>query len=421
VTKLDDKILDYLTGALPDHEVADVEERIASDPTLEAEVRFHRQILVAGTEIPIEEPPMELSVSVMDAAIEAIAASKNTKRRPQSAWEKLFVTFTQPALVGAMAVIMVAVVSVGLYRNLNRKPTADQPMVPMDSRASAVHEGATVDEVGAGDGAVAVVAEVAMVKKEEDREALATNPEVKVKSLERKPDEGTRQVRDRSPRVRPARAERKRSARPVLASKRPKPRIGKPANEVAGNTQMGFSGRGQGGGGSASGAGRGSTPAAVRSSPISQAAAPPAVAAPSTSAVAQAPAAPAASRDDREQERVLYASRKQLGRFRTLRRVREKAQEDMPGAGNSLLAKWERDLLFLIQNKRSTKAVALATAYISEDAGLMKEALFVYLYAEALFGAGQSVEAKSLAVGIRGHELYGEVIQMLLDAIQAAD
>ena len=119
-------------------------------------------------------------------------------------------------------------------------------------------------------------------------------------------------------------------------------------------------------------------------------------------------------------ERVLYASR-QLGRFRMLRRARSKAAEELPDAGNSTIAPWERELLRLIQNKRPEKAVQMAKRYRAQNPELLKEALFVYLYAEALFGSGQKAQAKSMALSIEGHALYGEVVKMLMEAIDDSE
>lgn len=258
MTTLDEKILDYLTGALDPEQVAEVEALIAADPALEAEVTFHRQILNAGENLPTEEPPLELSAGLMDAAVDAIHSSKTRSRKPDSIWEKLFITFTQPALVGSMAVIMVAVVSVGLYQALDMGPESKDvqgggPSTAMVEKAEATPPSeATVataaDEiVGTKDDAVALMAE-ANEEAPASREETTLKQKVQAAPVDSEPNEGTRRVRARRPSSRPARASARKpsaSPAPVASASPPRP---KPVPGTIG-TESGLGSRGHGVGG----------------------------------------------------------------------------------------------------------------------------------------------------------------------------
>ncbi len=420
MTTLDDKILVYLTGALDPEQAAEVEALIASDPALESEVAFHRQILDAGEALPTEEPPLELSVGLMDAAVDAIHESREKRRKPESMWEKLFITFTHPALIGSMAVIMVSVVSVGLWRSLEEKPStvaiSNEAVATVEvetenaEKLASLAPAAEAEEVEVVlDEPVAVVAEAESEVKDENR-AWERNEKTDPRkpSIDSAPQEGGVKARTRNQRSRPTRvAKSKRSARSVApapapsAAPKPKPA---PSAKIA-ESNFGVRGRGAGGGGLSR---LSKAPASAPSSAIQGAGA------------ARVDSSSEGKVQRQDPERVLYASR-QLGRFRMLRRARSKAAEELPDAGNSTIAPWERELLRLIQNKRPEKAVQMAKRYRAQNPELLKEALFVYLYAEALFGSGQKAQAKSMALSIEGHALYGEVVKMLMEAIDDSE
>ena len=405
MTTLDDKILDYLTGALDSEEAAEVEAMIAADPVLEAEVAFHRQILDAGAQLPSEEPSLEFSAALMDAAVDAMQSSKPTRTRPKSFWEQFFITFTHPALVGGMAVIMVAVVSVGLFRTLdldspseesvetleaNRVLEKEPEVALMAQNTGTVEAHEEQEEDVAADEPVAIVAEV----KEKE---LLKRPQARQKSgtLDSAPQEGV------------VRAKKRRRRANAGTSKGPKPSA-KPAPAVvaqsSSRSREAVHRRGVGVGASGSGSAGGRLSSRSESPPA-------------PSAAAADESAPRSATRMQTSERMLLASR-QLGRFRTLRRARAKAASEMPNAGSSIVEPWERELLRLIQNKRSQAAVKAATGYLKQNPELSKNPLFIYLQAEALFGSGQKDEARRLAKSIKGHPLYGVVVNMLLEAIE---
>jgi len=132
LTELDDKIFSYLNGELSAEETASVEEALRSDPEFAAEVSFYRQIMETGSELELEPVPMDLTVSLMDAAVDELKAAPKTTSSV-SFFDKVRALFAQPALAGSFAVVMVGIVSVGLYREFDKNQPSDQALID-DSR-----------------------------------------------------------------------------------------------------------------------------------------------------------------------------------------------------------------------------------------------------------------------------------------------
>ena len=151
MTELDDKIFSYLNGELSAEETASVEEALRSDPEFAAEVSFYRQIMETGSELELEPVPMDLTVSLMDAAVDELKAAPKTTSSV-SFFDKVRAEFdefdalvkryvdTNPSDYSAVvsdavlkAVVMVGIVSVGLYREFDKNQPSDQALID-DSR-----------------------------------------------------------------------------------------------------------------------------------------------------------------------------------------------------------------------------------------------------------------------------------------------
>jgi hypothetical protein len=122
--ELDDKTLAYLWGELDADEHAAVEAELQADPELAREVELFRRIMSGAEELGQEALPSGLDAAIWEAAEAEMTASVPAKAAAPAAteptwaaslWASLVQAFRQPAWAGAAALVLVGVVSVGLW------------------------------------------------------------------------------------------------------------------------------------------------------------------------------------------------------------------------------------------------------------------------------------------------------------------
>ncbi len=123
--QLDDRILAYLCGELGAEEHAAVEAELRADPELAGEVELYRSIMSGAAELEEAPLPAGLDEAIWEAAAAEMApptdleaAAPLPAAKPgwaASMWEHLAGAFQQPVWAGALALVLVGVVSVGLW------------------------------------------------------------------------------------------------------------------------------------------------------------------------------------------------------------------------------------------------------------------------------------------------------------------
>jgi len=241
---MDDKIFSYLNGELSPAEAAEVEAALQADPALASEVQFYRDIMDAGSELPLEPVPMELTVSLMDAAVDELRNAPR-KRVKASFWDRVSAMFAQPALVGSMAVVMVGLVSVAVYKQMEKNqpdPASkfdDSFLQPVESSPSSVeptgdHSAATPPRTEAKERADSEVnAPVRATGMKKTKTLVASRDEGEKEELDEARAEGSTEKR-----VVKTKRKLKRPRSRARSGSTPNPSVGKPRSPAPSTTTV---------------------------------------------------------------------------------------------------------------------------------------------------------------------------------------